>query len=206
MTIILANGSFPRSPALRGMLRNAPRVICCDGAGIKLRRLLGRTPDAVVGDLDSIGKTSAGRLSCPVIHETEQETNDLCKAFRYCLSQGWRELTILGATGGREDHTLGNISLLPDFARRADAVVMKTDHGTFIPLLKSGVIRTTPGTQVSVFAPDANTAISSRGLKWELRDMTPRAWWQATLNEATSDTVSLDFTAGKALIVFLCEN
>ena len=58
-----------------------------------------------------------------LIHrETEQETNDLSKAFRYCLKRGWKKLFILGATGKREDHTMGNISLLSDYQAQADAV------------------------------------------------------------------------------------
>ena len=47
-----------------------------------------------------------------IVHVTEQETNDLNKAFRYCLANGWTDIVILGATGKREDHTLGNIGLL----------------------------------------------------------------------------------------------
>ena len=30
--------------------------------------------------------------------------------FRFCLQQAWRKLVILGATGLREDHTLGNLA------------------------------------------------------------------------------------------------
>ena len=45
----------------------------------------------------------------------DQETNDLTKAVNYVKTLGFREVLILGATGRREDHTLGNISLLAQF-------------------------------------------------------------------------------------------
>ena len=202
MTILLANGDFPQSAELRRQLREAERVVCCDGAALALLEF-GRVPDVVVGDLDSLGELPK-ELEGRVVHVGEQETNDLSKAFRHCISQGWRDLTIMGATGRREDHTLGNISLLADFARQAPSIAMLTDYGCFFPMLESGSFDAVVGQQISIFALEGGTAITSKGLKYALEDFVPRAWWNATLNEATESTVSLSFTTGKPLIVFKC--
>ena len=54
MTVILANGVPPTHPVPLRLFREADRLIACDGAWRKALDL-GRTPDAVVGDGDSLG-------------------------------------------------------------------------------------------------------------------------------------------------------
>lgn len=201
-TVILANGDFPASPHSLGILQEAERVVCCDGAAQALLAH-GIEPDAVIGDLDSLNDELKERLCGRIIHVAEQDTNDLNKAFRYCLSKGWLDIIILGATGKREDHTLGNISLLADFAKQVPAIRMVTDYGLFLPMLASGTISCTPGQQVSIFALEADTPIVSHGLKYPLNGLAPRRWWEATLNEALGDSFTLEFPKGKSLLLFL---
>ena len=201
-TVILANGDFPASPHSLHILQEAERIVCCDGAAQALLAY-GIAPTVVIGDLDSLHDNVKDRLCGRIIQVNEQDTNDLNKAFRYCVSQGWLDITILGATGKREDHTLGNISLLADFAKQAPAIRMVTDYGCFLPMLTSGTIICTPGQQVSIFALDPDTPIVSHGLKYPLNGLAPSRWWEATLNEALGDSFTLEFPKGKSLLLFL---
>ena len=201
-TVILANGDFPASTHPLRILQESERIVCCDGAAQALLAH-GMEPTVVIGDLDSLADETKKRLRGRIIQVVEQETNDLNKAFRYCLSQGWLDITILGATGKREDHTLGNISLLADFAKHAPAIRMATDYGCFLPMLTSGTISCTPGQQVSIFALDSDTPIVSHGLKYPLNGLVPSRWWEATLNEALGDSFTLEFPEGKSLLLFL---
>jgi thiamine pyrophosphokinase len=52
-TVILANGSFPFHEIPVAFLRNASRIICCDGAAQSLIEY-GIEPFAIVGDCDSL--------------------------------------------------------------------------------------------------------------------------------------------------------
>lgn len=201
-TVILANGTFPTSPVPLLILNNASRIICCDGAAVSLMEY-GLQPTAVVGDLDSISPEIKSALAGKIIHYTEQETNDLNKAFRYCLSHSWHDIVILGATGKREDHTLGNISLLADFAEQLPGIQMVTDDGCFFVMRHSSKCECHPGQQISIFAMDANTPITSTGLRYPLKGLVPTRWWQATLNEASGESFSLSFPEGHSLILFL---
>lgn len=200
-TVILANGSFPQSPAPLKCLQDADRVVCCDGAALSLLSF-GRIPDAVIGDLDSMPAHLHDKLKDIIVHITEQDTNDLSKAFHFCLSRGWTNLTILGATGKREDHTLGNISLLADFAKLNPNVTMITDNGTFVPVQESKSLNTFKGQQISIFAMEQDTPVFSEGLKYPLNGLAPNKWWQATLNEAMGESFSLSFPAGRTLLIF----
>ena len=95
-TVILADGDFPASERTLTMLRNADRIICCDGAAVPLLAA-GLIPERIVGDLDSLPLELKERYADRLLQESEQESNDLTKAFRYCQAQGHDSIVILGA-------------------------------------------------------------------------------------------------------------
>ncbi len=197
-TVIVANGQFPTHATPLAALHSAARVVCCDGAVDKLEAA-GLTPTWVVGDLDSVSIEARARYHERLVCVREQETNDLAKAFRFCLSHGWNDLVILGATGLREDHTLANLSWLVDFACEAD-VLLLTDSGWFTPLTVSARLPAFVGQPVSVFSFDPVSAVHAEGLKFPLDGLRLARWWQAALNEACGDTVSLVFKNGPLLV------
>lgn len=197
-TIILADGSFPEHEIPLGYLKKAERIICCDGSAEPLLKA-GMVPDAIVGDLDTLPAGIAERFSDRIYQSKEQETNDLTKAVNWCAGKGYKDLVILGATGKREDHTIGNISLLAEYVKET-SVIMVTDTGIFIPFIKSATVSTLPGQQVSVFSVDPGTEITSEGLKYPLKDLRLTNWWVATLNEAVGKNVSLIFNGGPVIV------
>ena len=135
--VILAAGLFPTGPYPLYLLDSAEGVVCCDGA---LERWLEHTPSArplaVVGDMDSLPQDLQDRFSSCLVPVAEQDYNDLTKAMRWVLSvhPEVSEIVILGATGLREDHTVGNLGLLMDYPRLLDLgdrrVSMVSDFGT----------------------------------------------------------------------------
>ena len=72
-----------------------------------------------------------------------------------------------------------------------------------LPLLASATLNSFPGEQVSIFALEPAVAIISQNLKYPLNRTRPSRWWQATLNESTSEKFTLTFIGG-AVIVFQC--
>ena len=179
-------------------LRAAPQIVCCDGA---VEKLLAASlePAAVVGDLDSLPPALRARFSDRLHQDANQDDNDLAKAFRFCLARGWRDLTILGATGLREDHTLGNLGWLIDFSEQA-RVVLLTDSGCFTVVRDAATLPTFPGQQVSFFTCEAQTTLHGLGLRYPLNGLRPTRWWQATLNEAMADAIELTVQGGPALV------
>jgi len=197
-TTILANGAFPTHPTPLAALRTAERVVCCDGATAKLVAA-GLTPAAIVGDLDSLPADLCARFHDRLHLDHGQADNDLAKAFRYCLQQNWRKLTILGATGLREDHTLGNLAWLADFATQAE-VTMLTDSGVFTAITQPTAFASHPGQQVSLFTFDNRTTLQARGLRYPVENLQPTRWWQATLNEALGEQFEVRGEGGPVLV------
>lgn len=199
-TVIVADGSFPAHPVPLQYISNAERIICCDGSTGAVVRA-GYIPFAIVGDMDSLDTDLALRFADRIHTIDEQETNDLTKAVNWCVQQGYDDLVIIGATGKREDHTIGNVSLLAEYIRIANVIIV-TDTGYFIPANNSITLESFPGQQISVFSIDPATAITSGGLRYQLQNTRLTNWWQATLNESISDRFRLEFSDGR-LIVYL---
>jgi thiamine pyrophosphokinase len=197
-TVVLADGSFPGHAIPLSFLQKADRIICCDGAVENLLKY-GLEPDYIVGDLDSISEALKERFSSSLFQSSDQETNDLTKSVRFCSEHCWDEITILGASGKREDHTLGNLSLLADYAEKIK-VQLLTDYGVFVPQLESASYESYPGQQVSIFSFSPATLLTAHRLVYPLKNRALTSWWQGTLNEAEADFFTIEMTQGKILI------
>ena len=144
----------------------------------------GRVPDRIVGDGDSLSVENQKRYASIIRYNPDQETNDQTKAVNYLMEKGFRRIAIVGATGRREDHTLGNISLLMEYMRMGAEVRMYTDYGFFVPMKGDCRFFCRKGVQVSIFA-FGTQGLRGEGLAYPLRDFTN--WWQGTLNEAIGE-------------------
>jgi len=183
------------------LLRSASAIIACDGA-VEALYEQELAPAAIVGDLDSI-PFHLYLLYTDRIHlDEDQETNDLTKAVYYAREAGYKEVLIMGATGLREDHTLGNISLLIDYALLLDRVEMVTDFGLFTPLLRSATFPCEPGQQVSFFSVTAEGTVTTHNLRYPLYEHRLTSWWQGTLNETLGTEFSLTLSPDAHLILF----
>lgn len=198
--VILADGEFPVHKRALAVLKGCRKVICCDGAAAKLISSGIRYPDYVVGDLDSLLPELLESLGDRVVRVAAQDTNDLTKAFDFAVSKGFEKITILGATGLREDHTLGNISLLMSYSEKAD-VEMLTNFGRFVALRETTTLASFAGQQVSIFSLNPDVPLTFSGLKWDIENRPLKSWWEGTLNEAVSDHFTVSFE-GAAVVVF----
>ncbi len=204
--VILAAGDFPQAEVPLKALREADVRICCDSAAEALVAF-GLEPDRIVGDLDSLSPTLVERYSDRITRIAEQDDNDQTKAFHLALTLEPDCITILGATGKREDHTLGNVSLLLDYAREASCPVeMLTDYGRFTAIFDTATLPADPGQQVSIFTFDNSLKITSAGLKYPTDAVVFDSLWKATLNEALSDAFTLTLSHPCGVLLFFADH
>lgn len=217
--IIIAKGQFPTQPSLTSHFAMADRVVCCDGAFANYFswcRLNHSHPSEVdvVGDGDSLppallqqAHEAALKVSRTVV--SEQESNDLSKAVHYALQQVDEpslsseavRIEILGATGLREDHTLGNISLLAYYAMQFPNVqfTMVSDYGRFTPVRGKRTFQSHKGEQVSIFSFTPAQPVSVSGLRYPIEGRCLHWLWEGTLNESLGTSFEV---SGGLLVVY----
>lgn len=213
--VIICDGKFPKTEYPHYLIRTADYIICCDGALKKFLRnslsIFGeeRLPDLVIGDMDTLPASMQKKYADIILKETEQEHNDQTKAVRWALNnlKGIETIHILGATGGRADHTIGNTSLLMEYTRMFDlkdiTIEMVSDDGTIFPINDTIEFECGPGRSISIFTPDNSLRISSEGLMYPTDDVVFDNWWKATLNKTVQDNVRLELSHRSIALIML---
>lgn len=238
---IVADGSFPTAALPLKFLSEAEIVIACDGA-VESLAAAGYKADYIVGDMDTLPADKQQEYKEKIVRIAEQESNDLTKAFRFALGlfpftppenadkKVWPnkgvvtyvsetdldtiDITILGATGKREDHTIGNISLLADYVEQARkcpwlkiSIQAYTDYGVFVPYYPqesnlSVHLFGMKGSAVSIFAFDPKLTITSQGLEYQTSGVTFDRWWKATLNRIAEENALLTLSHSAPIILY----
>ncbi|MBO4582054.1 MAG: thiamine diphosphokinase [Bacteroidales bacterium] len=196
--VIVANGKFPEHAVPLSLLQQASHVICCDGAVERVHDM-GLDIEAIIGDGDSISAEMKERYRSILHVYDEQENNDLTKAVNWALAHSYTSIAIVGATGKREDHCLGNISLLLNYARKCKVNIF-TDYGWFSAIYTSHTFTSFVRQQVSVFNLTPQTPLTVYGLKYPIHNRCLRQWWEGSLNESEGDSFRLEFQEGEMLV------
>ncbi len=215
--VIICDGIFPKTEYPRYLIQRADFIACCDGAFRaylkRMESIFGgeRLPDVVIGDMDSISSSLKKDYADLMVNIQDQENNDQTKAFEYVMEKvsDISEIHILGATGKREDHTIGNISLLMEYTRKYKleekeiSLDMISDYGIIFPITNSIDLDCGVGRKISIFTPDPSLKIKSHGLVWPLDNVVFDNWWKASLNTAANDTVRLEFSHPSIAIIIM---
>lgn len=197
-TVILADGNYPTHPLPLSVLAQAERIVCCDGAAVHLIRQ-GIKPSYIVGDMDSLPQDLMEEYAAIIHRDKDQETNDMTKAIHFCRRHAWKELTIIGASGKREDHSLANLSLLADYSEYM-TVQLLTDYGVFVAQSQTAEYESFQGQQVSIFSLSPETRLSTDNLVYPIVNRKLTSWWQGTLNESAGAVFRIEMDCGKLLV------
>ena len=165
--------------------REEEYVIAADGGYAPLMEM-GAEVHMVLGDFDSLGYMPEHRNV--VRHKPEKDDTDMMLAVKEGLRRGYGRFAMLGALGGRLDHTLANIQTLMYISRRncrgfligeESVVTAITDSELFFSAQHRGV--------VSVFClAEPAHGVTLRGLKYPLD--------RVTLESSVALGVSNEFT------------
>ena len=112
--LIVLGGDAPDSALLARCAKGADLLIAAD-KGLEAVDEAGIMPDLLLGDMDSVDQSVLSRFSGRAEIERlpcEKDDTDGGHAVAVALARGAKEITILGALGGRMDHALANLMLL----------------------------------------------------------------------------------------------
>ena len=196
--VILANGSYPTHRIPLNYINDEKLIICCDGAADELFKKKIK-PYKIIGDLDSISERSKQRYKDIIIFKPNQNHNDLYKTLKWCEKNNYSNITILGASGKREDHTIRNIFLLFDFSNFA-YIKMMTDSGVFTLISKRTLFQSYPNQPVSIISINKKVIIKTENLKYPITNNSLNDLYSGTLNSACSNKFVIDVLNGSVLV------
>ncbi|PTA67836.1 thiamine diphosphokinase [Deinococcus arcticus] len=202
---ILVGGRLVDTPLLRALPRPA-LVVAADG-GARHAAPLGLKVDLWVGDFDS----SAGlALSAPrEVFPAAKAATDAELAVEAALQRGARELVVVGAFGGRFDHTLGLALGAVRLAGEGRRVTLTSGDEWGWPLLPASplALALPPGATLSVLALTALRGLTLRGVRWPLpgADIPQGSGWTIS-NEVQAAGVHASLRSGQALVTALPGN
>ena len=195
--ILVLNGKLFKKSELTLFLKKYNKIICVDGAANKVINANVK-PDYIIGDLDSISRTNLIKYKNKIIKFKNQNYNDLQKALNWLNKKGTSDIDIIGFDGKRADHMINNFNIIIDSINDLNIKII-TEKGTFYTVDKNITFNNVLNKSVSIFNKNQNNKISSKGLKYELKDRILTNIYDGTLNLAIKNNVSL-VTKQKILI------
>jgi thiamine pyrophosphokinase len=212
--LIFANGHLPDLELARSLLRPGDFLLGADG-GTRHILALGRTPDLVVGDMDSLEPEVTARLEKEGVkmfrYPRDKNETDLDLAIRHALELSPGAILIIAALGERLDQTIGNLALLTDV--RLSTLDVRLDDGVEAAFFcrqqtrpefdRRAEVRGRPGDIVSLIPWGGQVeGILTEGLRWPLRDETLLAHQTRGIsNELEGGSARVSIRSGVLLIV-----
>ena len=203
--MIICNGEPPSRALCRKYARECDLIIAADG-GANTARKHGTRPHVIIGDLDSI--TSATRnyfRTARFIRIGRQDSTDLEKALSFAQRNGVASVTLVGATGKRIDFTLGNLSVLWNYARRL-AITVAADGWNAQPIVRRIDLRVKAGSTISLIPFGPCSGITLKGLRFPLRNARMKVGEIGVSNVAVRSRISVVVKRGKMLLIAIEKN
>lgn len=199
-------GACPVSSDMLSLIPQDAFVIAAD-AGWQRAADINLRPDIIIGDFDSAPppENRAEVLCLPA----EKDDTDTNYAVNYALEKGFRNFVLLGALGGRLDHSMANIqSLMHITASGAKGII--ADANTEIRCVMSSFItlEPKPDSYLSVFAMGGTAkGVTLKYVKYPLENAVLRPDYPLGVsNEFTSENAILGCREGTLIVMTVRKN
>lgn len=204
---IVANGDFSITPAIQTCFFKADKLLACDN-GASFCDNLGRLPDVVLGDLDSLPHDLQLKLrQAGVLFEVypvDKAMTDLDIALHHAVLLKPHVITVLGALGGRWDQSFANLLLLTHPTLRHIPTVIRASTSSII-LLQPGwryQWRCPPETVFSVLPITDVTGVTLTGARYALTNThLQRAYTLPVSNAMQREEADIQLAEGFAWLV-----
>ncbi|MDD3796168.1 MAG: thiamine diphosphokinase [Lachnospiraceae bacterium] len=208
--LIISGGSIEREFALPYMKRKKYDCIIAADRGLLFLKENQIMPTHIVGDFDSADASwletyrENPEVEIRRFHP-EKDWTDTEIAVELALELSCSRIDILGATGSRIDHVIGNIQVL-SLARAHQADCCLVDSRNRIYLINSGIQlqkNKQHGNYVSLFAYGGDVqGLTLKGFKYPLDHFTlGTVGTRGVSNEIIEETASISFDTGQLLVI-----
>ena len=172
--VIIANGDLEYSEDTAAIIRQAQLIVCADG-GTRHLKALHILPHVIIGDFDSAlpqDKLFFEEKKIKIIpHPSRKNETDSELCVSWALLNHATDITLLGVTGTRLDHTLANIFLLKKLAALHIPARIMNKHNTIHMVTDHIEIKGRTGEFLSILPiTEQATGITLKGLEYPLVD------------------------------------
>ncbi len=204
--LIISSGDFNNYELLAHMVKDKDYILCADG-GLRHIMSINKCPDAIIGDFDSIDSKAESYIRVNNIpmykFPIEKDETDTELAIMQLIKIGCDDITLVGGTGTRMDHSLANIYLLKRLNDEGIKAKIVDDHNTIYFCNDSLELLRNDNKYVSVIPITLNGVIVTlNGFYYPLLDATIK--FGSTLgvsNKIIEKTGIIRITSGEALII-----
>lgn len=174
--VIVANAPALDITPYQAAIVAADLVIAVDGGALPLLHAE-RLPDLVIGDMDSVDPGTLEALAARGAelrrYPREKDETDLELALLHAAAVGAATIDVLGALGGRWDHTLANVALLALPELQGRQVRLLADRQILFLVRDSAVLEGQRGDTLSLLPlTGAALGVTTEGMLYPLRDAT----------------------------------
>ncbi len=172
LAAVFLDGEYGDPAWYRALAARSDILLAADGGAAFLVGA-GVTPEAVIGDFDSLDDAASAALRAQgvefVRHPVRKDVTDGELAVEEALRRGAGELLLAGATGAL-DHTLGHLAILGRLARRGVAARLAApDLAVTVLAAPAEVVLAAPaGVRVSLAPLGGDATVSLSGLEYPL--------------------------------------
>ena len=175
--------------------------VYCD-CGLKHREGLCVNPDLIIGDFDSHERPED--LSNVIVLPVVKDDTDTIFAVKEGIRRGYEDFLLIGATGGRQDHNLGNIYSLLMLKNAGKTAKIIDDYSEISTVSSGEVCRVKNVWRFFSLLNISGTAkgISITGAKYELdgAEIFPEYQYGIS-NEVSGSEAVISLTEGNLLLV-----
>tara|TARA_S200000501_G_scaffold86535_1_gene79463 strand:- start:11396 stop:12013 length:618 start_codon:yes stop_codon:yes gene_type:complete len=163
--VLFGNGQVPVHQNELSFLKDAKKIICMDGGTNKLK-LLGYSPDYILGDMDSIKSDPSFKNAEKIILKDQSKT-DLEKSLDWCRRNNIIKLALIGCSGLRDDHNYVTLLLLLKYFLKLEIIIV-TNFSTIHCVQKRKQFNSIAGQTISIIPTIDEIMITTDGLKYSL--------------------------------------
>jgi thiamine pyrophosphokinase len=187
--VLVCNGSISDYDSIKKYINPSDYIISVDGGAGHLR-ILGITPNILIGDFDSANSEDLKFFINQGIEahkfQIEKDMTDSELAIEKALELGADELLFIGAIGSRIDHSFANVFLLKKLLDIGVKASIVDENNQIYMFNTTFTLQKQYGYKLSLIPiSEKVTGVSTKGLKYKLND--------ATMNFGTSWGVSNEF-------------
>ena len=190
--LIILNGECNDYEYLKSFSNKFDFIYCADG-GYRHALKAGIEPDVVLGDFDSAEKPEGIQT---LVFPAEKDETDTEIAIRYAKENGFEDITLTCALGGRSDHMLANILMLSRFA----SVKIEEKDCIIEFLTGNKILEGLKGYTVSLI-PVEKSFVELSGFKYSLNDVIDIGTTLTVSNIVTADNAGIKIEYGRIILI-----